>query len=109
MKHTIRCRSFRAVAKGTLRGFATIHVVELRLAIHDVALHTKGEARWAQLPSKPVVRDGRHIVDVTNGKPQYVPIFEFDDRETRDAFSARVWRAVVDQYPEVVPMAEAAT
>jgi hypothetical protein len=61
MKHTIRCRSFRAVAKGTLRGFATIHVAELRLAIHDVALHKKGEARWAQLPSKAVVRDGRHV------------------------------------------------
>jgi hypothetical protein len=107
MKHTIRCRSFRALAKGTLRGFATIHVVELRVAIHDVALHKKGEARWAQLPSKPVVRDGRHIVDEATGKPQYVSILEFDDRETRDAFSARVWRAVAEQYPEVEPASEA--
>ena len=109
MKHTIRCRGFRAHAKGTLVGFAVIDIRELKLTIHDVALHRKGDARWALLPAKPMVRDGRHVADAATGKPQYVPILEFDDRETRDAFSAAVWAAVASQYPEVGEMAETAT
>jgi hypothetical protein len=52
------------------------------------------------------VRDGRHVADAATGKPQYVPILEFDDRETRDAFSVAVWRAVAEQHPEIA--AEAA-
>ena len=101
MKHAIRCRGFRAHAKGTLVGFALIHIRELKLTIHDVALHRKGDARWALLPAKPMVRDGRHVADAATRKPQYVPILEFDDRETRDAFSAAVWRAVIDEHPEL--------
>jgi len=101
MKHTIRCRGFRALAKGSLVGFATVYISELRLLVHDVSLHRKGDARWALLPAKPMVRDGRHVADAATGKPQYVPILEFDDRETRDAFSAAVWRAVIDEHPEL--------
>ena len=109
MKHTIRCRGFRALAKGSLVGFAIIHIRELHLVIYDVALHRKGASRWAQLPAKPAVRDGRHLTDAATGKPQYVPNLEFDDRETRDAFSAAVWAAVASQYPEGGEMAETAT
>jgi hypothetical protein len=101
MKHTIRCRGFRAFAKGTLVGFAVIHIAELRLTIHDVALHRKGAARWAQLPAKPMLREGRHVADEATGKPQYALILEFEGRETRDAFSAAVWRAVVERHPEI--------
>jgi hypothetical protein len=101
MKHIIRCRAFRAFAKGSLVGFAAIHVPELRLTVHDVALHRKGWRRWAQLPAKPMVRDGRHVADAATGKPAYVPIIEFEGHETRDAFSAAVWVAVAEQYPEV--------
>ena len=100
MKHTIRCRGFSRFAKNMLIGFAHVEIAELRLVIHDVALHKKGEARWAQLPAKLMVRDGRHIADDA-GKPQYVPFLEFEGRETRDAFSAAVWRAVLEQYPDV--------
>jgi hypothetical protein len=101
MKHTIRCRGFRALAKGSLVNFATVYINELRLLVHDVSLHRKGDARWALLPAKPMVRDGRHVADAATGKPQYVPILEFDDRETRDAFSAVVWAAVIDEHPEL--------
>ena len=101
MKHTIRCRGFRAFAKGTLVGFAVVHSAELRLTIHDVALHRKGASRWAQLPAKPMLRDGRHVADGATGKPAYVPILEFDDRAVRDAFASRVWAAVIDKHPEL--------
>ena len=76
MKHTIHCRGFRAFAKGTLVGFAVIHIAELRLTVHDVALHRTGVTRWAQLPAKPMLRDGRHGADEATGKPQYVLILE---------------------------------
>jgi hypothetical protein len=108
MKHTIRCRGFRAIAKGTLVGFAVIHIAELRLTIHDVALHRKGVTRWAQMPAKPLLRDGRHVTDEATGKSQYVLILEFEGRETRDAFSAAVWHAVVEQHPEVAATGAAA-
>jgi hypothetical protein len=101
MKHTIQCRGFRALAKGSLVGFAIIHIRELHLVIYDVALHRKGASRWAQLPAKPMLRDGRHVADGATGKPAYVPILEFDDRETRDAFASRVWAAVIDKHPEL--------
>jgi hypothetical protein len=42
----------------------------MRLTIRDVAIHEKGEARWAQLPAKPQVKDGALVKDAT-GKIQY--------------------------------------
>jgi hypothetical protein len=93
MKHQIDCLDFKPYRKNTLVGFADIVIRELRLVIHDVTLHEKGDARWAVLPSRPWVRDGAVVTDA-NGKVQYFPILEFEDKETRDAFSAAVWRAV---------------
>jgi hypothetical protein len=101
MKHAIRCRGFRALAKGSLVGFASVYIAELKLLVHDVSLHRKGDARWASLPAKPVTRDGRVVMEQRTGRPQYAAILEFDDRETRDAFSAAVWRAVIDEHPEL--------
>jgi hypothetical protein len=108
VKHRIQCRGFRAYAKGTLVGFCVLHIPELRVTIFDVALHQKNAARWAQLPSKPIVRDGRHVIDEASGKPQYTPLVEFEGRETRDAFSQAVWSAVLDRYPQALETAEAA-
>jgi hypothetical protein len=48
-----------------------------------------------------LLRDGRQVADEATGKPAYVPLLEFEDRTTREAFSAAVWSAVVEQYPEV--------
>jgi hypothetical protein len=91
-KLTVTCESFHPLVRNTLRGFATIAIADLRLKIHDVAIHQKGEARWAQLPAKPQVRDGALVKDLDTGKIQYVPIMEFDSRTVRDAFS----RVVID-------------
>jgi hypothetical protein len=104
VKHLVRCRAFASYRKNTLRGFAQIEIPELRLTIRDVALHRKGEARWAQPPSKPVLGEGRHIIDEATGKPQYTPLLEFGDRATRDAFSRAVWAAVAELHPEIEEM-----
>jgi hypothetical protein len=58
-KLTVTCESFRPLVRNTLRGFAEITIAELRLKVHDIAIHEKGEARWAQLPSRRKSRTAR--------------------------------------------------
>jgi hypothetical protein len=100
MKHSVSLISFRAFEKRTLAGFATVRIDPLRLIIHDVALHRKGTARWAQLPARPFVRDGVHVVE--NGKPQYATTLEFEGgRPVRDSFSLAVWNAVLAAHPDL--------
>jgi hypothetical protein len=98
-KLTVTCESFRPLVRNTLRGFAEITIAEMRLTIRDIAIHEKNEARWAQLPAKPQVKDGTLVKDAT-GKVQYVHIMEFDGREVRDAFSRAVIQAVLECAPE---------
>jgi hypothetical protein len=99
-KFTVTCGSFHPLVRNTLRGFAEITIVELRLTIRDIAIHAKGDARWAQLPAKPQVKDGALVKDAT-GKVQYVHIMDFDSRAVRDAFS----RAVIDAVLKFAPAA----
>ena len=98
-KLTVICESFHPLVRNTLRGFAEISVAEMRLRIRDVAIHEKGESRWAALPAKPQIKDGTLVKDVT-GKVQYVHILDFDSREVRDAFSRAVVQAVLERAPE---------
>ena len=91
-KLTIECISFKPYRKNTLVGFATILVREMRLIVHDVALHERGDARWAALPARPQVHDGA-LVTNADGKIQYATLMEFSGRDVRDAFSCAVWTA----------------
>jgi hypothetical protein len=95
-KLTIICESFHPLVRNTLRGFAEISIAEMRLKIRDVAIHEKGESRWAALPAKPQVKDGTLVKD-PSGKVQYFPMLEFDGREVRDAFSRAVVQAVLER------------
>jgi hypothetical protein len=99
-KLTVTCEGFHPLVRNTLRGFAEISIPEMRLKIRDVAIHQKGEARWAQLPAKPQVKDGALVKDPGTGKIQYVPIMEFDSRAVRDAFSRVVIDAVLERAPD---------
>jgi hypothetical protein len=98
-KLTLECVEFRPLQRNTLAGFAAIRIPAMRLTILDVALHTNGEARWAQLPSKAQLRDGM-LVRNEQGKTQYVPVLEFDTPGVRNAFSQAVVRAVVEHDPQ---------
>ena len=101
MKLSIEVVGFKPVRKGTLVGFCDIVFPELKLKIHEVALHEKNGSRWAAMPARPWLKDGVAIRDDA-GKIQYSPLFEFEDRPTRDAFSAAVWKALLDFDPEAV-------
>ena len=99
-KLRVTCESFRPLVRNTLRGFAEITISEMRLKIRDVAIHQKGDARWAQLPAKPQVKDGALVKDASTGKIQYIPVLEFDSRAVADPFSSVVINAVLEREPE---------
>ena len=46
-KLTVVCADWRPLHKNTLCGFALIHIPQLGLKIHDVAVHAKGASMWA--------------------------------------------------------------
>lgn len=99
----IVCRSFKAYPKNTLRGFASIMLVDVGLTILDVSLHEKNGSRWAALPSKPMIdRNGVALKDEATGKIKYIPMLELADREHRDAFSKAVVAAVLQFDPHAL-------
>jgi hypothetical protein len=99
-KVAVSCESFHPLVRNTLLGFAEISIAEMRLKIRDVAIHQKGEARWAALPAKPQIKDGALLKDPATGKIQYTPVMEFDSRAVRDAFSRVVIDAVLERAPD---------
>jgi hypothetical protein len=92
VKHSVPCRGFRVFTKGTLVGDAAVLIPELRFTIFDVALHQKNAAHWVQLLSKHMAREGRRVINEATWKPLCPLFIEFEDRETRDAFSEAVWQ-----------------
>jgi hypothetical protein len=96
-KFTAKCTLFRSWINSTLVGFASIEIAEIGLAIHHIAIHEKGSARWAQLPARPPVRDGALV---KNERVQYVPRLDFGSRPMRDAFSAAATKAVLEHAPD---------
>jgi hypothetical protein len=104
-KLTVTCTDFRPMRRNTLCGFAKVRINEMHLVIHDVAIHRKGDSRWAQLPAKPqITKDGKTVV--RDGKTQYATILEFDSRDVRDAFSHRVIEAVLAFGPRALDVRE---
>jgi hypothetical protein len=97
-KLTIKCTGFRPFRRNTLQGFCEVLIEELGLRLKDIAIHEKGNSRWAQLPTKPQMKDGA-LVKNADGKLEYFSIAEFTSREIRDAFSAAVIRALLEHTP----------
>jgi hypothetical protein len=90
--------AWKPLRRNSLRGFAKVRVGRT-LILHDVAVHQAGERRWAQPAAKPQIdKDGAIKRDAT-GKPLYVPIVEWTDREAADAFSVGVVDAIEREYP----------
>jgi hypothetical protein len=96
MKFTVKVTEFRPFRRNTLRGFATVHVDEPQLTLHDIAVHQHdSDARWVGLPAKPIVAPAA----TSNAPPtavEYVRPFTFDARAVSDAFSAAVIAALLD-------------
>ena len=94
-KLTLTCIGFRPFCKNILRGFADVRIEQMRLVLHELAIYEKNGKAWAQLPSRPWVKDGQVVTD-DDGKPKYTPLFEFDSAAVRTAFSDAVIRALLE-------------
>jgi hypothetical protein len=100
-RNTIIIEDFVPVARNTLRGFARVRMPS-GMVLHDVAIHQKGEAAWANPSSKPQLdRNGQQMKDAA-GKAMWAPIVSFGSRELRDKFSASVIDALRASYPDVL-------
>jgi hypothetical protein len=63
-------------------------------------VHESKGRRWVGLPAKPQIgRDGVARRDA-RGKIAYTPVLQFTDRETSNAFSARVIDVLLERFPD---------
>jgi len=96
----MRLEAFKPIARGALRGFATVRLPN-GLVITDVTVCVSHGKTWASLPSKPVLdRDGRHVEE--GGKKKYASILSWSDRDTADRWSAAVVDLVRQYHPDAI-------
>jgi hypothetical protein len=98
----IRVRSWRAVRRGALRGYADVELPSLGLVLCSVAVFvgSTGNAR-ASLPGKPKLdREGRQRRE--NGRPVFEPVAFWQRRAIGDAFSAAVISALRTRDPRAL-------
>jgi hypothetical protein len=88
------CLEFKPFQRNTLRGFAQISVPSWHMTISGIAIHEKEGRRWAALPARPYLDNSGELVREDDGKPRYVKVFQFDNRDVGDRFSAAVLKAV---------------
>jgi hypothetical protein len=98
-KLTVIVQEFVPMRSNTLRGFVSVEIPELHMRICDLTVHEKNGKRWCGLPAKPQLGRYGCVRRDERGKALYVPVLEFTDRETRDAFSARVVAALLEFAP----------
>jgi hypothetical protein len=90
--------AFKAMPKGTLRGFATVKLPN-QLTIADCPVFIANGRAWATLPGKPVIdrASGRHVE--ADGKKRYSAILAWPDRGTADRWSDAVVALVRQAHP----------
>jgi hypothetical protein len=107
-KFTVRVDAFKPLRSNTLYGFATINIPELHLKIIDLTVHEKNAARWVGLPGNAQIDREGNVRRDDRGKIAYTPVIEFTDKQTRDAFSARVIASLLEFAPAAFEDEEAA-
>lgn len=101
-KLTIVTKDWKPFHRNTLRGFCTVVIEEVRLNIHDVTIHVRGDSRWAGLPGRPLLdRDGNPLRDPA-GKVRYDRVLSWHSKAVSDAFSERVIASLLAQHPRAL-------
>jgi hypothetical protein len=98
-KLTVEIEGFTPRRSNTLYGFATVVIPELHLKIIDLTVHQKNASRWIGLPGKAQINREGQLRKDDRGKTLYSPTIEFTDRDTRDAFAAKVIAALLEHSP----------
>jgi hypothetical protein len=95
-KLTVNIEAFRSFKSGTLVGFCTVVVPELRLRIVDLTVHQHANGRrWVGMPGKPQLNSDGTARRDERGKVAYTPVLGFTDKATQAAFSDRVIEALL--------------
>jgi hypothetical protein len=95
----MRLIEWRPLVKGSLRGFVTVELPN-GLVIRDISVLSGANGSWANLPAKPQVdRDGHPRISA-NGRPLYVKIIEWRDRQLNDRFSTALIGLIKAEYPD---------
>jgi hypothetical protein len=95
----LRLVSGRLLRKGSLVGFATVEL-PIGLIVHDCSVHQVNGKRWAALPGRAQIEDGRHRLDPATGKPAYNIVLSWRDHRLAQAFSRRVVEVFAAAHPE---------
>jgi hypothetical protein len=89
-KLTIIVTNFRRFRRGTLFGYATVYIPELRLSACDVAVHRHASgASWVALPARPVVSRDGVVSHTSDGRIQYANYSASTVRNRRSLFEGR--------------------
>ena len=91
---------WRSVRRNTLYGFASVKIERINLRIDDVAIHQKGDSRWASLPSRPLLDRGGAVLRDEAGEIKYASILQWADRKTADRFSDALVAELLARHPD---------
>jgi hypothetical protein len=98
----LRLISFRPLVKNSLRGFCTVELLPLGLKIIDCPVLVIHGRAWCALPAKlQVDSTGRQKTDAS-GKPVYVAVLQWRNREISDGFSNAVISAIRRAHPDAL-------
>jgi hypothetical protein len=95
----ITASGWKAVSKGTLRGFCTLTLSPSGLVLNDCMVHAKPDgSRWIGLPGRPLLEaDGTRRLDPKSSKPAWIPVVEIKGTaERNDAALAAVDKLLSD-------------
>jgi hypothetical protein len=99
-KLSVKIEDFKPMRSNTLRGFCTVVIPEVLLRVFDVTVHEAHGKRWIGLPAKPQIDHAGSARRDDRGKIAYVPVLQFADRQTGDAFGARAIEALIKDFPD---------
>jgi hypothetical protein len=94
LSEKVICLDWRPCNRNTLRGFAKIKIPAWGLILDGVAVHTKEDKSWAQLPARPQIDKDGNVIREDDGKIRYAKMIEFDDKRKAWEFSDEVVAAV---------------
>jgi hypothetical protein len=90
--------SWRSIAKGALRGFASVRLPS-GLILNMVTILTANGRTRADGPGKSQIGSDDRVKRDDRGKVQYVPVVEFVDTSVAHEFSRHVIEGLLQSYP----------
>lgn len=99
----VRILECKRIGKGAVVAALTVKLGKA-LIIRDVMLLSSHGRSWASLPGKLMIgSDGVALLD-EKGKRRFTPVLEWEDRDSRDRWSASVIQAFEERHGPIAAM-----